>query len=281
MALIDARVLAPFQSSTQDTPRSGSGMRLRPDRVVLGVRDGVEPSDKPPVRIFLGTEPAQHRATRIFVWSIEQVRDPSRVYEIHIMQDLTGFDRRYWLTGFTNYRYAIPHFAGCEGRAIWNDVDQIYLADPAELFDTEMQGAGFMTIPALSSSKRVDSSVMLMDCGAMQRVWSLATAQRKLARSLLDHALAIPGLHGDLDPAWNARDEEYAEGRSKLIHYTVLHTQPWGPIPQRYVYQFLEVGQVWYDLEQKADAAGYFIFGPSVPAITSSSWLGCSSETHR
>ncbi len=266
MGLIDARVMAPFQSSTQDAPRSGSGMRPRPDRIVLGVRDGFEPSNKSPVRIFLGTEPAQHRATRIFVWSIEQVRDPSRVYEIHMMQDLAGFDRRYWLTGFTNYRYAIPHFAGAEGRAIWNDVDQIYLADPAELFDVDMRGAGFMTIPALSSKKRVDSSVMLMDCGVMQHVWSLRAAQQKSARSLLDHGLAIPGLHGDLDPAWNARDEEYAEDRSKLIHYTVLHTQPWGPIPQRYVYQFLREAKIWYDLEQKADAAGYFVFGPERPS---------------
>ncbi|MGN6719598.1 MAG: ELM1/GtrOC1 family putative glycosyltransferase, partial [Candidatus Binatia bacterium] len=84
---------------------------------MLGVRQGVAPSPKPPVRIFLGTEPAQYRAERVFFWSIERVRDPSRIYEIYLMKDLVGFDRTRWLTGFTNYRLAIPDFAGGYGKA--------------------------------------------------------------------------------------------------------------------------------------------------------------------
>src|SRR5215472_677995 len=84
------------------------GWRERPQRIVLDARDGAARSSKPPVRIFVGTEPAQHRAERVFVWSVEQARDPSRVYEIYLMSDLVGFDRRRWLTGFTNYRFAIP-----------------------------------------------------------------------------------------------------------------------------------------------------------------------------
>src|SRR6478752_6843332 len=94
------------------------GIRAEPECVVLGVREGVAPSAKPPVRIFLGTEPAQYRAERVFFWSIEQVRDPGRIYEIHLMKELVGFDRQGWLTGFTNYRFAIPHFAAGSGKAI-------------------------------------------------------------------------------------------------------------------------------------------------------------------
>src|SRR5262245_43233947 len=81
-------------------PRPG-GFRERPERVVLDVREGATRNAKPPVRIFVGTEPGQYRAERVFVWSIEQVRDPARVYEIYLMADLRGFDRRRWLTGFT------------------------------------------------------------------------------------------------------------------------------------------------------------------------------------
>jgi mitochondrial fission protein ELM1 len=235
-------------------------MRAKPERIVLGVKAGVEPSPKPPVRIFLGTEPAQYRAERIFVWSIERVRDPSRVYEIHLMKELAGFDRRMWLTGFTNYRFAIPHFAGGRGRAIWNDVDQVYVTDPAELFDTDLDGHGFLTVPVLARDKRVDSSVMLMDCERMLSVWSLESAQNDGSKALLRRALAIPNLHGLLEPAWNARDSEYVPGRSKLIHYTILHTQPWCPIPQRYVYQRNPIGYTWYDLERSADAAGFQVF---------------------
>jgi len=114
---IPFHVANTFAAST-DQCRDASGMREKPECVVLGVADGVTPSPKPPVRIFLGTEPAQYRAERIFVWSVEQVRDPSRVYQIHLMKELSGFNRRRWLTGFTNYRFAIPHYAGAAGRAI-------------------------------------------------------------------------------------------------------------------------------------------------------------------
>ncbi|HET9063035.1 MAG TPA: hypothetical protein VFO62_07080, partial [Candidatus Binatia bacterium] len=128
--------------SSADSARSGNDAsaanavmsgRPEPECIRLDVRAGMTPSDKPSVRIYLGTQPAQYRAERAFIWSIEKFRDPSRVYEIYVMRELAGFDRRRWTTGFTNYRFAIPEFAGRKGRAIWNDVDQIYLADPAGL----------------------------------------------------------------------------------------------------------------------------------------------------
>ena len=70
-------------------------VRLAPD-------PGLSPSDKAPVRIFLGTEDAQHRAERVFVYSVERVRDRSRCYEIYLMRNLGGFDRSRWRTGFTS-----------------------------------------------------------------------------------------------------------------------------------------------------------------------------------
>ena len=239
------------------------GAGMKPERVVLGVSEGIVPSIKPPVRIFLGTQPAQYRAERIFVWSIEQVRDPSRVYEIYLMKDLSGFDRNLWLTGFTNYRFAIPYFAGGAGRAIWNDVDQIYLADPGELFDLAMGEHGFL---AISPDSRTDTAVMLMDCARMAPIWTLEEAQHKGKNFLIGKALAVPGLRGDLAPEWHARDEEYVPGRSKLLHYTVLHTQPWRPLPGRFVYQDNPVGHVWFDLERSADNAGYQVFSSARPS---------------
>jgi uncharacterized protein len=230
-----------------------------PDVVRLAVAPGVAPSGKPPVRIFLGTEPAQHRAERVFVWSVETARDPSRVYEIHLMRDLDGFRRRWWTTGFTNYRLGVPHFAGAKGRAIYNDVDQIYLSDPAELFDMDMGGHGFLAIAAenRSGGTPFDSSVMLIDCARMAAVWTLAAAQTGRKSALLNKAAAIPGLWGRLAPEWNARDAEYAAGRSKLLHYTRLRTQPWQPFPDLYAYRRTPEGEVWHDLERAADAAGY------------------------
>ncbi len=215
---------------------------------------------KSPVRIFVGTEAAQAKAERVLVWSIDRVRDPSRVYEIYLMKELVGFDRSRWLTGFTNYRFAIPELAGSSGRAIYNDVDQIYLSDPAELFDLDMEEHGFLSIV------QNDSSVMLMDCAKMQQVWTIEQARYERKSTLLKNALEVKNLWGKLDPEWNARDEEYTRGKSKVLHYTALHTQPWHPFPQEFVYQESPIGHVWKELEQSANQAGFQIFSRATPS---------------
>ena len=241
-------------------PYARPGTRTQLERVVLGVREGVTPSERPPVRIFVGTEPDQYRAERIFIWSIEQVRNPSRVYELYLMKDLAGFDRRGWLTGFTNYRFAIPYFTEGHGRAIYNDTDQIYLADPGELFDTAMGNSGFLSI------HDHDTSVMLIDCEQLAPVWTLEAAQQWRRKQLEAEARAVPGLWGQLDPHWNARDDEYDPKRSKLLHYTTIHAQPWQPFPQRFAYQHNPVGHVWFGLEQAANEAGYQVFQAQRPS---------------
>ena len=241
-------------------PYARPGTRTQPERVVLSVREGRTPSEKPPVRIFVGTEPGQYRAERIFIWSIEQVRDPSRVYELYLMKDLAGFDRRGWLTGFTNYRFAIPHFAEGHGRAIYNDTDQIYLTDPGELFDTDMGGSGFLSIHDR------DTSVMLIDCQRMATVWTLEAAQQQRRKRLEAEARSVPGLWGRLDPDWNARDDEYDPQRSKVLHYTTIHAQPWQPFPQRFAYQHNPVAQVWFGLERTANETGYQVFRAHRPS---------------
>jgi uncharacterized protein len=238
------------------------GFRERPERVVLEVRPGAPRSSAPPVRMYVGTEPGQHRAERVFVWSVEQARDPSRVYEIYLMADLAGFDRRRWLTGFTNYRFAIPHFAGGSGRAIYNDVDQIYLVDPATLFDLDMGTHGFLSITPR------DTSVMLIDCTRMAGVWPLELAQRARRNRIEAKTKAAGDLWGPLPCEWNARDLEYAAGRSKVLHFTTIHTQPWQPFPQRFVYQRNPVGEVWSGMERAADAANFRVFGAQRPSAS-------------
>ncbi len=233
--------------------------RTHPTVVRLSPLPGVAPSNAPPVRIFLGTEDAQYKAERIFLYSIEQVRDPARAYEIHLMKNLAGFNRRWWRTGFTNYRFAIPDFAGRRGRAIYNDVDQVYTADPALLFDLDMEDHGYLAVsPA-------DTSVMLIDCQRMARWWNRAAASRRHKHRLTRGPAREPGLWGALDPGWNARDGEYIEGRSMLLHFTALHTQPWQPAPDRYSYRPHPLGEVWHRLKRAADEQGYTVFTAEHP----------------
>jgi hypothetical protein len=210
-----------------------------------------KPSKKPPVRIFLGTEPAQHRAERVFVYALEKVRNPSRAYEIHLMSDVAGIDRSTWKTGFTNYRYCIPTWAGGKGRAIYNDVDQIYLADPAEMFDMELNGKG---IAAISEQ---ENSVMLIDCEKMVPFWNIDAVRGGGGHAQFKKLVSDNGLFHPLPGVWNARDGEFPVAESKCIHYTTLHTQPWEPFPDQLRYEESPVAHVWRELEAAADEEDY------------------------
>jgi len=236
------------------------GFRERPEVIRLDVAPGVTPSGKAPVRIFMGTEPRQYRAERVFVWAVQQVRDPSRVYEIYLMKDLKGFDRSGWKTGFTNYRYAIPALAGGKGRAIFNDVDQIYLGDPAELFDMEMNGAGILGI-----TER-ETSVMLIDCEKMIKYWTLEDAQHGKKHADFRDITHGNKLWAKLPGVWNARDEEFKAGESKCFHFTTLQTQPWQPFPDQLKYRPHPDGEVWFGLERSADKARFTQFTRARPS---------------
>lgn len=243
-----------------DASSDGPALRAEMECVVLPPVAGATRSERPPVEIFLGTEPAQYRANRVFGYSIEKVRDPGREVRIHLMSELPGFDRRGWTTGFTNYRFAIPAFCGGAGRAIYNDEDEIYLTDPGVLFDLDLGDAGYLAI------SDTESSVMLIDCARMDGVWTLGESQRGWKRSLLAKATKAVGVRGDLDPRWNARDEEFEPGRSHLLHYTTLHTQPWRPFPERFVYQEGSYTDLWHALEREAIAQGFDLFRREAPS---------------
>lgn len=215
---------------------------------------------RPAVRLFLGTEPAQHRAERVFFYALAQVRDPQRRYEVYRMIDLPGFRQEGWRTGFTNYRFAIPDLAGRHGRAIYNDVDQLYTADPALLFDQPMDGHAYL---ALSTQ---DTAVMLIDCERMAHCWTFAKACRESKKALHAQAAAEPGLWGALNPVWHARDLEYRHGQSRLLHYTTLHLQPWRPTPEQYSYHLHPYAEYFLGLEQAADTAGFEIYTAARPS---------------
>ncbi|MEZ5598475.1 MAG: class I SAM-dependent methyltransferase [Pseudomonadales bacterium] len=224
------------------------------------VTPATTPDPRPCVRIYVGTEPAQFRAERVLVWSILKHRDPGRHYQVYLMSNLRGFDRSDWKTGFTNYRYAVPGLAGFQGRAIYNDVDQIYFSDPALLFDTPMQDHAVLSIDER------ETSVMLLDCEKLRDIWPLAQAQGASHHKRFRAQVHNAGLWGTMDAAWNARDDEYRAGTSHLLHYTTLHKQPWQPFPELLKYEPNPLAGLWTDLEAEADAARFTLFTEQSPS---------------
>lgn len=244
------------------------GTRDNPPVLVFEAEQGSAEANMPPVRIFLGTEPLQYKAERIFAWSVAKHRNPSRRYEIYLMKDLSGYDRGGWATGFTKYRFAIPQLAGGTGRAIYNDVDQVYLSDPAELFDFDMGDAGLLAIDD------EETSVMLMDCDKLARLWEMDTSEGSAPSPGNPEMVREAGLWGLMPGVWNSRDTEYVAGESKLLHFTTLYKQPWRPFPEVYDYDVNENEQVWLDLEAEANVARFFPFSREKPSARFEGLLG-------
>ncbi len=236
------------------------------DRFVFEPR-GDRRSESPPVRMFLGTEASQWRAERVFLWSVGRHADPRRRYEITRMADLPEFDTRGWTTGFTNYRFGIPDFCAGAGRAIYNDVDQIYLADAGVLFDLPLTSHGFL---ARSDS---ETSVMIMDCAGQRRVWNLEAARRRTKKQLHRAAARAATTRGPLDARWNARDGEHDDRRPGVLHFTTLHTQPWRPFPHHFVYEPHPREALWRALEDEANRAAFELYRGDRPSASFAAWL--------
>jgi hypothetical protein len=100
----------------------------------------------------------------------------------------------------------------------------------------------------------------------MAPLWTIEAAQRGRKNALIKRALGVSGLWGQIEPEWNSRDSEYVAGKSKVLHYTTLHLQPWRPFPGQFVYQTNPVGHVWLELERSADTAGYRPFTVARPS---------------
>lgn len=208
-----------------------------------------------PIRIYIGTEPAQWLPTEVLKRSI--LRRTKAPVEFH---DLIGMDlglKIKMYTGFSFYRFAIPECCGYRGRAIYLDADMVTLGDIEELYTLDLKEK-----PALA--KRLDekssfTSVMLMDCERLKH-WRVKEWVALINLGLTSYAGCMSGGpsgmnfgdFGRLPEEWNHFD--FCDEATKLIHYTNVPTQPWKRAKHPYRGPFLE--ELHLSLKEGALAAG-------------------------
>ena len=167
-------------------------------------------------------------------------------------------------TAFSYSRFIIPELAGYRGRALYLDADMIVFASVEELTEipfgdqtvllstpppTELWG-GHDT--AYLGSRSV--AVMLLDCDRLR--WDAAAIVRGLdegeytyAELMSDMCIVGPDGVGERIPSeWNEL-ERYEPGRTLLLHYTVVPSQPW-KVPGN------PLEHLWLDAYREALAAG-------------------------
>lgn len=124
------------------------------------------------IKIFIGTSPAGGCAESQLVLEYSIKKHCSVPYEI-IRMKLTDDENSFWFKGkwntsnwstpFSGFRYGIPQFNNFEGKAIYQDDDQIWFCDPLKLWETSIP-SGYIATGKRLKSGEIRNCVSLIDC---------------------------------------------------------------------------------------------------------------------
>jgi len=188
-----------------------------------------------PARVYVGTTEAQMLAVKVLEFSIRKHASLSvEVFPLHrapIPVPMPVHQGNRPRTPFSFHRFLIPSLAGHRGRALYVDSDMQVFKDIRGLWGQPFDGADLLTVAEPGETgRRPQFSVMLLDCGALR--WDIQAIVADLDAGRLDYEQLMyemrPArqIRAAIDPAWNSL-ERHEEGRTALLHYTDMPTQPW------------------------------------------------------
>lgn len=235
-----------------------------------------------PMRVFVGADATQVVPGQVLEYSIKKYA--SRPVEVHHMVDapvpMPREARNRPRTGFSFARFLIPKLCGFQGRGLYVDSDMQVFTDLAELFDVDFGAQKVLCTnqpepPEAWRDGRAgfhggrQMSVMLLDCSRLpwdieKIVAGLDSGEFTYERLMFDLCLVDPEEIADrIHPDWNCL-ERYEAGRCRLLHYTVVTTQPWrndkNPLCEIWMECYREAvaaGAVSRDEVEKGVRAGY------------------------
>jgi hypothetical protein len=211
-----------------------------------------------PIRIFLGTDASQMLAAKVLEYSIKKHTSMSVnvVPLCDVPVPLPKDPKNHPRTGFSFARFLIPALCNYRGRAIYLDADMLVFADMAKLWALPLDEADILCAEQPGEKGRVRQySVMLMNCSTLR--WNLEEivvgfdeGKYDYAKLMYDFCIVPPDRVAPLLPyEWNSL-EFYQEGKTCLIHYTDMPTQPWVSGDNKH-------GAVWYQNLREGIAEGF------------------------
>lgn len=211
-----------------------------------------------PAKVFVGTDAAQMLGVRMLQYSIEKFSsmdvsvEPLDWKRMPIPKEPKNRSK----TGFSFCRFDIPRLCDYSGRGVYMDADMQVFADITDLWTLPMQDADLLyALTHPSQGRTPQTSVMLLNCEALK--WDVDDIIRGLdevrysyKELMSDLCIVKPGRTKPLIPYWWNSLEIYEPGRTSLIHYTDMVTQPW-------VTDANKNGAIWYALVGEALDNGY------------------------
>jgi hypothetical protein len=202
------------------------------------------PSHLEPMHVFAGTDESQYVATKVLEHSFKKhasgpvILHPMTADGIPMPKDKENRPR----TGFSFCRFTIPERMGFKGRGLYVDADMLVFADVAELWRIPFGEQKVLCTyqgdppPAWRDNKFFHRgrqfSVMLLDCERLpwridDIVQGLDEKRYTYPQLMFELCLVKPHeIEDRIPPGWNHL-EHYEPGDTRLIHYTVVPTQPW------------------------------------------------------
>lgn len=145
-------------------------------------------------------------------------------------------------TPFSLVRHMVPKLCGFRGWGVYVDADQIVFDDMRKMLRAVQNDPNSPQNVLYRSEANGCTGVVLMNCELLN--WDAWHVRDKIDSGKLDYSDAQRNMQsygkiGDLGIEWNTHDNQYQEGKTKLLHFTNLGTQPWkfpGKHPQERVW---------------------------------------------
>ncbi len=156
-------------------------------------------------------------------------------------------------TPFSFQRFLIPELCGYQGRAIYLDADMQLFTDIGALWDAPMGACDLLTVSEGTQGRKGQYSVVLLDCERLQwRIESIVQGLdegRYTYEQLMYEMCVAENVGRTLDSTWNSL-EKYELGRTRLLHYTDMDTQPWVSLNNA-------LSSLWVDCLRRAMGVGF------------------------
>lgn len=211
-----------------------------------------------PIRIYVGTDSSQMLAAKVLEYSIKKYASMTVNLEplCDVPVPLPKNPKNRPRTGFSFARFLIPSLCNYKGRAIYLDADMLVFADIAKLWTLAMDETDIICAEQPGEKGRVRQySVMLMNCSNLH--WHIEDIVAGFDEGKYDYAkvmydfCVVPAdrVAATIPYEWNSL-ECYEQGKTCLIHYTDMPTQPW-------VSQSNKHGAVWYQNLREGISEGF------------------------
>lgn len=210
-----------------------------------------------PVRVFVGCSESELIPYSVLKYTIEKNSTISvQVEPLHKWMEKIPEVKDPALrarTPFSFQRFLIPEICEFKGRAIYLDSDMQVFYDIRDLWERPMEGFELLVPRSKDEGRRkAQFSVFVVNCSINWKINEiielLNTDFGNYSRIMHEMALANSRIEG-VCQEWNEL-EHYEEGKTKLLHYTDFHTQPWK-------IESHPLGKLWEKSFREAHKQGY------------------------